>query len=143
MRTFRSSYVRSVRTSCGTAVFDVTMVHVTCLLPKNDFTACNTAADQKPCPDGYSGWFTLSRGLHDGSPAVTELSSSSARGIAVLGEAFRFDGSDPERAAAVARIAAIYGTRRIELINYVASQTLKRIQSIADAFRIKKDEGHE
>lgn len=68
-----------------------------------------------------------------------ELERMCTRGIAILGNAFRFDGSDPDRAAAVARIAAIYGTRRIELINYVASQTLKRIQSIADAFRIKKD----
>ena len=51
--------------------------------------------------------------------------------------------SDPDRAAAVARIGAIYSTRRIELINYVATQTLKRIQSIADAFRIKKDDSHE
>jgi len=76
--------------------------------------------------------------------ARRELERMSTRGIALLGEAFRFDGSDPDRAAAVARIGAVYGTRRIELINYVASQTLKRIQSIADAFRIKKDdEGHE
>jgi hypothetical protein len=74
--------------------------------------------------------------------ARRELERMSARGIATLGDAFRFDGSDPDRAAAVARVAAIYGTRRIELINYVASQTLKRIQSIADAFRIKK-EGHD
>jgi predicted ArsR family transcriptional regulator len=75
--------------------------------------------------------------------ARRELERMGARGIAVLADAFRFDGSDPDRAAAVARVAAIYGTRRIELINYVASQTLKRIQSIADAFRIKKDDGHE
>ena len=72
--------------------------------------------------------------------ARRELERMSARGIATLGDAFRFDGSDPDRAAAVARVAAVYGTRRIELINYVASQTLKRIQSIADAFRIKKDD---
>lgn len=71
--------------------------------------------------------------------ARRELDRMRARGIATAGEPTRFDGSDPERAAAVARIAAIYGTRRIDLINYVASQTLKRIQSIADAFKIKKD----
>jgi predicted ArsR family transcriptional regulator len=71
--------------------------------------------------------------------ARRELERMSTRGIASLGDAFRFDGSDPDRAAAVARVAAVYGTRRIELINYVASQTLKRIQSIADAFRIKKE----
>ncbi len=71
--------------------------------------------------------------------ARRELERMNARGIATLGDAFRFDGSDPDRAAAVARVAAVYGARRIELINYVASQTLKRIQSIADAFRIKKD----
>ena len=75
--------------------------------------------------------------------ARRELERMSTRGIAILGDAFRFDGSDPERAAAVARVAAVYGTRRIELINYVASQTLKRIQSIADAFRIKKDTNDE
>jgi len=76
------------------------------------------------------------------SPRVArrELERMNARGIATLGDAFRFDGSDPDRAAAVARVAAVYGARRIELINYVASQTLKRIQSIADAFRIKKDD---
>ena len=63
------------------------------------------------------------------------------RGVATENDgSYRFDESDVEKAAAVARIAAIYGTRRIELINYVASQTLKRIQSIADAFRLKKDE---
>jgi predicted ArsR family transcriptional regulator len=71
--------------------------------------------------------------------ARRELDRMRARGIATAGEPTRFDSSDPERAAAVARIAAIYGTRRIDLINYVASQTLKRIQSIADAFRLKKD----
>ena len=75
--------------------------------------------------------------------ARRELERMSTRGIAILGDAFRFDGSDPDRAAAVARVAAVYGTRRIELINYVASQTLKRIQSIADAFRIKKDKNDE
>jgi len=73
--------------------------------------------------------------------ARRELERMSTRGIAILGDAFRFDGSDPERAAAVARVAAVYGTRRIELINYVASQTLKRIQSIADAFKLRKDNG--
>lgn len=73
--------------------------------------------------------------------ARRELERMSNRGIAILGDAFRFDGSDPDRAAAVARVAAIYGSRRIELINYVASQTLKRIQSIADAFKVRKDLG--
>ena len=52
--------------------------------------------------------------------------------------AFRFDLSDQDKAAAVARIASAYGSRRVELINYVASQTLKRIQSIADAFKVGK-----
>ena len=75
--------------------------------------------------------------------ARRELERMSTRGIAILGDAFRFDSSDPDRAAAVARVAAVYGSRRIELINYVASQTLKRIQSIADAFRIKKDKNDE
>jgi hypothetical protein len=73
--------------------------------------------------------------------ARRELDRMRGRGIATeKGGSYRFDESDVEKAAAVARIAAIYGTRRIELINYVASQTLKRIQSIADAFKLKKDD---
>jgi hypothetical protein len=47
--------VRSVCTSCGTAVFEVASVHVTRLVPKKAFTASSTAVDQNPCPDGYSG----------------------------------------------------------------------------------------
>ena len=77
--------------------------------------------------------------------ARRELDRMRSRGIGKPDEEdatrTRFDAGDPERVAAVARIAATYGTRRIELINYVASQTLKRIQSLADAFRIKKGDG--
>jgi hypothetical protein len=73
--------------------------------------------------------------------ARRELDRMRSRGIASETDgAYRFVDSDVDKAAAVARIAAAYGTRRIELINYVASQTLKRIQSIADAFKLKKDE---
>jgi hypothetical protein len=77
--------------------------------------------------------------------ARRELERMRSRGIGkTAGEdGFRFDLTDQDKAAAVARIAATYGTRRIELINYVASQTLKRIQSIADAFKLKKDNGHD
>lgn len=79
--------------------------------------------------------------------ARREIERMRTRGIArpVQGEDGRlqFDTSDADKAAAVARIAATYGTRRIELINYVASQTLKRIQSISDAFRLRKDDRRE
>ena len=77
--------------------------------------------------------------------ARRELDRMRSRGIARPdgADSYRFDGSDPERAAAAARVAATYATRRVELINYVASQTLKRIQSIADAFKIKKDDRNE
>ncbi len=75
--------------------------------------------------------------------ARRELERMRARGTAKQAgdEAYAFDVSDPDKSAAVARIASMYGTRRIELINYVASQTLKRIQSIADAFKLRKDHG--
>lgn len=76
--------------------------------------------------------------------ARRELDRMRARGtLKVVGDdsAFQFDVTDPDKAAAVARIASMYGSRRIELINYVASQTLKRIQSIADAFKVRKDHG--
>jgi len=75
--------------------------------------------------------------------ARRELERMRVRGTVkqVGDDAFSFDVSDPDKSAAVARIASMYGTRRIELINYVASQTLKRIQSIADAFKLRKDHG--
>ncbi len=77
--------------------------------------------------------------------ARRELERMRSRGIATADaedpSRTQFDPSDADRVAAVARISATYGTRRIELINYVASQTLKRIQSISDAFRLKKDDG--
>ena len=56
---------------------------------------------------------------------------------------FQFDPADDDRAEAVHRIADAYGSRRIALINHVASQALNRIRSIADAFRLKKDGGNE
>jgi hypothetical protein len=76
--------------------------------------------------------------------ARRELDRMRGRGTArTVGDdsSYQFDVSDPDKAAAVARIASMYGTRRIELINYVASQTLKRIQSIADAFKLRKEQG--
>lgn len=79
-----------------------------------------------------------------GRVARRELDRMRGRGTArTVGDdsIYQFDVSDPDKAAAVARIASMYGTRRIELINYVASQTLKRIQSIADAFKLRKEQG--
>jgi predicted ArsR family transcriptional regulator len=78
-----------------------------------------------------------------GRVARRELERMRSRGTAkaVDDDTFQFEVSDPDKAAAVARIAAMYGSRRIELINYVASQTLKRIQSIADAFKLRKERG--
>ncbi len=76
--------------------------------------------------------------------ARRELERMRTRGIArTVGDdaTFQFDVSDLDKAAAVSLIASMYGTRRIVLINYVASQTLKRIQSIADAFKLRKDSG--
>ena len=76
--------------------------------------------------------------------ARRELDRMRARGtLKIVGDdsALQFDVTDPDKAAAIARIASMYGSRRIELINYVASQTLKRIQSIADAFKVRKDVG--
>ncbi len=76
-----------------------------------------------------------------GRVARRELDRMRSRGVASEADgAYRFDSTDVDKAAAIARIAAAYGARRVELINYVASQTLKRIQSIADAFKLKKDE---
>src|SRR5262245_63212699 len=61
------------------------MVQVTRFVPKNSLTASVTAVDQKPCADGYSGWFTVRSGAHVGSGSVSGLPSLPARGMAVRG----------------------------------------------------------
>src|SRR4029434_5347954 len=58
-------------------------VQVSVLVPKNVFTASVNAVEKNPCPDGYSGWFTVSRGVQVGSGSVSGLPSVSARGSAV------------------------------------------------------------
>ena len=81
--------MRSVLTSAGTAAFDVVSVQSTRSVPKNAETLPITAVDQKPWPDGYSGWFTEISGRQAASPAVSGLPSSSASGIAVRGRQAR------------------------------------------------------
>jgi DNA-binding IclR family transcriptional regulator len=47
--------------------------------------------------------------------------------------------AEGERLEDVRRVAEAYGNRRIAVINHVASRTLTRIRSLADAFRFKKE----
>ena len=43
----------------------------------------------------------------------------------------------PERASFAAAIVELYASRRVDLINHIASRALKRIQAIADSFRLR------
>jgi hypothetical protein len=72
--------------------------------------------------------------------ARRELERLAARGVAADegAELYRLSPADDERAEDVRRIVEAHGTRRIGVINHVASRALKRIQSLANAFRIKK-----
>ena len=75
--------------------------------------------------------------------AQRELAALRSRGLAIVdpadGAAFRFDVSNDETLAEhVRRIADAYGTRRIALINHVATGALQRIRALADAFRVTK-----
>src|ERR1700690_1385072 len=82
---FRLWNVRSVLTSCGTASLLVISVHVISVVWKYLAVASIIALEKNPCAEGYSGWFTVSRGVQLGSGSVSGLPSVSARGIAVRG----------------------------------------------------------
>jgi hypothetical protein len=56
---------------------------------------------------------------------------------------YLFKPGDPARAEAVARIAACYRSHRVGVINHVASRAIKRIQALADAFRVGRRNGDE
>jgi hypothetical protein len=77
--------------------------------------------------------------------ASREVARLTAAGILTQlnGEAtsYHLGPADQARATAAACLVEAYGTRRIELINHVASRALKRVQAIADAFRVKKEPG--
>jgi hypothetical protein len=53
----------------------------------------------------------------------------------------RFAPSDPTKLEAVQRIVACYRSDRVGVINHVASRAMKRIEALANAFRLggKKD----
>lgn len=54
---------------------------------------------------------------------------------------FRFHPVDDARASGARIIVDAYATRRIALINHIASRALSRIRSLADAFRVWKGKG--
>ncbi len=85
-------------------------------------------ADRTWTPDQMASFVRMSP-----RAARLELERLSARGVAdshELGDdsIFRYWPVDSAHAAHVARIAAAYASRRIEVINYVASGTLRRIR---------------
>lgn len=66
--------------------------------------------------------------------AADELERLQARGVAESGSdgtelVFRYHAVDSIHAAHVARIAEAYATRRIEMINHVASSRLRRVRA--------------
>jgi biotin operon repressor len=62
-----------------------------------------------------------------------------ARGlVASEGELHRIAPATPELQADLDRVVATYGTKRIVMINHVATRSLQRVQALADAFRLRK-----
>jgi hypothetical protein len=74
------------------------------------------------------------------SSAQRELERLVALGLMAgdAGTGYRFAPDDPTKADAVARITEAYSTSRVSVINHVASRAIKRIQALADAFRLGK-----
>jgi hypothetical protein len=71
---------------------------------------------------------------------LRELERLVALGLMVREPAscFRFAPDDPTKLDAVNRITEAYRRNRISVINQVASRAMKRIQALADAFRVGK-----
>ena len=98
-----------------------------CRHPAETFTADRVAAQVGMPPHG----------------ALRELERLVRRGLARRTDddthVYTDDPAEGAPTADVERIAEAYGTRRIAIVNYVASGALNRIKSLADAFRLKKD----
>ena len=63
----------------------LSMVNGTSSVPKKKASASVTEVEKQAWPDVYSGWFTVSRAVHDGSASVASFPSVSARWIAWIG----------------------------------------------------------
>ncbi len=76
--------------------------------------------------------------------ARRELDRLRGRGLVTVDDGeYRYAPRDGAPVADLECIVEAYGSRRIAIINHVASRALKRIQSLAEAFRLKKDDDHE
>lgn len=74
--------------------------------------------------------------------AEAELARMTATGVVMAtsgpgGRSFAFDRRSPE-VAAVDAIASAYASRRIAVVNFVASNALNRMRAFADAFRLRR-----
>lgn len=54
--------------------------------------------------------------------------------------AYRYDPAPPELGAQLDKLAEVYRTYRVSVINFVFSMPSGSVQSFADAFRIRKEE---
>jgi hypothetical protein len=76
--------------------------------------------------------------------ARRELEQLRSRGLVSADDGeYRYAPRPGAPVADVECVVEAYGSRRIAIINHVASGALKRIQSLAEAFRLKKDDDHE
>lgn len=94
--------------------------------PDRGWTAASIAAHLK----------IAERAAHDALERLRE------RGVVQVGPSslYRWGPVGERERAHAGRILDFYERRRIDLINYVASSSLKRIRGLADAFRLRRDD---
>ncbi len=74
---------------------------------------------------------------------VTDISAPAdgAAGVAAGAAAYRFAPATPELGRAVAELSQAYADRRVTVVTFIFSKPLDKIQTFADAFRLRKGKG--
>lgn len=88
------------------------------------------------------------RALYTATDATaTLLEALRARGIAVAGEqsplSYRYAPKTPELDQLVRDLSTLYQTRRVTVINLIYAGPVQKLQSFADAFRLRKPKQEE
>ena len=86
----------------------------------------------------------VARGLYiSGDMCQGIIADLERRGFVVQqanGEGVRYAGQDAERTALLSRLAALYRERRVAVITQIYSSPMTKVQTFADAFRLRRED---
>lgn len=93
--------------------------------PKRSWTADEMARELRTNPRSAQRW-------------LTRLTKQNL--LIETGAAFVFSPADPARAIQVASVSQAYGTHRVSVIELIFNRPAARLQSFANAFKLRGDE---